>query len=171
MNKNLLLIGIIFLFFICISIPITIGLLPEKPVITFDQVDYEIGDNVKVTLYSGSNIDGFLVNIQYGRETSVDYVEDFHTKYVTASGNTATISFRASKGDTYVTIEAWAFDAPENQGGIPSEKAMSSIWIKSIKHNSASDFPEDNSTPSFEFIFVISSIFVLFVLKKCSQGR
>ena len=61
-------------------------------------------------------------------------MENYHQRYVSSSGDSTTISFRASKGDTYVTVEAWAFDAPESQGGIMSEKETSQVWIKDKEH-------------------------------------
>jgi len=103
--------------------------------IKFSKKQYEIGDDVVITLEGipnpdgRDNIDGFLVNIMYGTD-GTDYILNYHNKYVKATGDDATISFTASKGDTYITVEAWAFDYPESQGGIMSETATGQVWIK-----------------------------------------
>lgn len=112
---------------------------PSVPTISFDKSTYNLGDMVSVSLKSTPNplgrntVAGFLVNIYYG-SSGVDWVEDFHTKFVSASSFASTLSFKPAKGDTYITVEAWAFDAPESQGGIPSEKRMSQIWVKDKVH-------------------------------------
>lgn len=108
---------------------------PDIKPIDFGEDEYRLGEYVSVFLEGipnpdgRNNIDGFLVNILYGTD-GTDYVEDYHNKYISSTGNKATVSFRASKGDTYITVEAWAFDAPESQGGIMSEKSQGSVWIK-----------------------------------------
>lgn len=108
---------------------------PSVPTIEFSVDEYRLGDSVYVTFTSTPNplgrnkVDGFLVNAIYGKD-GVDYIPGYQAKYVSAGTNTATVSFSARKGDNYITVEAWAFDAPENQGGIPSEKNTESIWIK-----------------------------------------
>lgn len=112
---------------------------PDIKPIKFGEDEYHMGNTVMVYLEGipnpagRNNIDGFLVNILYGGDGS-DYVENYHQKYVSSSGNIATISFRASKGDTYVTVEAWAFDGPESEGGIMSGKETSQVWIKDKEH-------------------------------------
>lgn len=105
-----------------------------KPIV-FSETTYELGDTVVITLEGVPNaegrntIDGFLVNIMYGTD-GTDYIEGYHLKYVKATGYKSTISFEAAKGDTYVTVEAWAFDYPEASGGIMSEKETAHVWIK-----------------------------------------
>lgn len=112
---------------------------PDIKTITFGDTQYHLGDTVVINLEGIPNpegrkeIDGFLVNLRYGGVHSMDFVEDYQNKYISSSGTTATISFRATKGDTYVTVEAWAFDYPKNQGGIMSEKTTSQVWIKDEK--------------------------------------
>lgn len=107
--------------------------------IEFGEDEYNMGNAVTIHLEGIPNpegrnkIDGFIVNILYGTD-GTDYVENYHQRYVSSSGDSTTISFRASKGDTYVTVEAWAFDAPESQGGIMSEKETSQVWIKDKEH-------------------------------------
>ena len=113
---------------------------PDIKPIRFDDSQYNLGDSVTITLEGIPNpegrntIDGFLVNILYGRD-GIDYVVGYHLKYIKASFfNNAQITFTPSKGDTYITIEAWAFDYPESEGGIMSEKAEGQIWIKDKEH-------------------------------------
>ena len=113
---------------------------PDIKPIEFGEDEYNMGETVTVYLEGIpnpeglNNIDGFLVIIRYGGLHGMDIVEDYDGKYVSSTGNTATISFRASKGDTYVGVEAWAFDYPESQGGIMSEKAQATVWIKDKEH-------------------------------------
>lgn len=108
---------------------------PDIKPITFSKDEYNLGDTVTVYLEGVPNIegrnkiDGFLVSIIYGRD-GVDFVEDYNYKYITASGTTAVIIFKPTKADTYVTVEAWAFDAPEDEGGIMSEGEIAQVWIK-----------------------------------------
>jgi len=109
---------------------------PDIKPITFSAEEYELGDTVVITLEGVPNplgrdtIDGFIVNVLYGKD-GVDYVLDYHNKYISSTGSTtATISFTVAKGDKYVTVEAWAFDYPESQGGIMSEKVMGQVWVK-----------------------------------------
>lgn len=108
---------------------------PDIEPITFSQDEYRLGETVTVYLEgipnpSGrNNIDGFLVSIIYGTD-GVDFVEDYNYKYISATGTNAIIIFKPSKADTYITVEAWAFDAPEDQGGIMSEGEMAQVWIK-----------------------------------------
>jgi hypothetical protein len=110
---------------------------PDIKPIEFGDDEYNLGDTVVIYLEGIPNpdgrnrIDGFLVNIQYGRSGwIIDTVEDYYLKYVKATQNKATISFKASKGDTYVNVEAWAFDEAEDEGGIMSEGETAQIWIK-----------------------------------------
>jgi len=108
---------------------------PDIKPIQFSEASYNLGDIVSITLEGipnpkGTNqINGFLVNIFYGKD-GYDYFPGYHQEYVYASGNTATISITPAKGDNYLTIEAWAFDAPESTGGLMSEKETASTWIK-----------------------------------------
>jgi len=109
----------------------------KKPV--FGKDSYNMGDTVAITLEGIPNseglntVNGFLVNIMYGQDGN-DYILDYHGKYVYATGNKATINVDAAKGDTYITVEAWAFDKPEDSGGIMSEKATGQVWIKDKEH-------------------------------------
>lgn len=108
---------------------------PDIKPVKFHQDGYELGDTVVILLEGIPNpegrntIDGFLVNVMYGKD-GTDYIENYHLKYISASGYKATISFEASKGDTYITVEAWAFDYPEASGGIMSEKETAHVWVK-----------------------------------------
>jgi len=113
---------------------------PDIKPIKFGEDEYNMGETVTIYLEGIPNpeglntINGFLVIIRYGGLHGMDIVEDYDGKYISATGNTATISFRTSKGDTYIGVEAWAFDYPESQGGIMSEKAQATVWIKDKKH-------------------------------------
>jgi len=128
---------------------------PDIKPIKFSEVEYRLGDTVVITLEGIPNpkgrneIDGFMVDIIYGRD-GVDYVENYDGKYVSATGTISTISFRAAKGDTYVSIDAWAFDAPENLGGIMSEKETACVWIK------------DKESPPVEFDWL--GVFVALII-------
>jgi|GEM_PF-4206586 len=108
--------------------------MPGTPTITFNQEEYDKGDTVVVTFESEPNpkgrntIDSFFVRIIYGT-TGTNYVAGY-PKHINAYNEQATVSFTPQFGDEYVTIKVNAFDAPENQGGIPSEMATESIWIK-----------------------------------------
>ena len=108
---------------------------PSVPTIEFSDDEYRLGDTVYVTLTSTPNpdgrntVDGFLVNAFYGKD-GMDYLPNYQARYVGAGDNIVTLSFNANKGDAYITVEAWAFDRPESQGGIPSEKSTASIWVK-----------------------------------------
>ena len=133
---------------------------PDIKPIEFGEVEYRLGDTVTIYLEgipnpSGRNkIDGFLVNIMYGESGwTVDYVEEYHLKYISATGNKATISFRASKGDTYVNVEAWAFDSPEVTGGIMSEGETAQVWIK-----------DKESAPIVDFLPLIVAIAVFIIM-------
>jgi len=134
---------------------------PSVPSITFDKDSYNLGDTAVINLESTPNplgrntVAGFLVNIYYG-SSGVDWVEDFHTKFVSASSFASTLSFKPAKGDCYVTVEAWAFDAPESQGGIPSEKRMSQIWVKDKVH--------EPITADYLGILVFIILLVLFII-------
>lgn len=103
--------------------------------INFSKEEYRLGDTVVINLEGIPNpegrnkIDGFLVSIIYGT-SGTDFVQDYDLKYISSTGSHATITFRASKGDTYVTVEAWAFDQPESEGGIMSEGETAQVWIK-----------------------------------------
>jgi len=109
---------------------------PDIKTPEFGDTFYHLGDTVTINLEGIPNtegrnsVDGFLVDIRYGGFHGTDFVQDYNAKYIKATGSKATISFKASKGDTYVAVEAWAFDAPENTGGIMSEKGQAEIWIK-----------------------------------------
>jgi len=136
---------------------------PDMKPIKFGANKYHLGDTVTIYLEgipnpTGRNkVDGFLLNIKYGR-TGVDYVEDYHLKYISATQSKATISFRASKGDTYVNVESWAFDAPEVEGGIMSEGEESEVWIMDKESNT----PQD---PSYWLVYVLTIIvFAIFAL-------
>jgi len=139
---------------------------PSIPTISFNQDEYRLGDTVTVTLTSWPNpegrnkVDSFLVNAIYGKD-GVDYVDTYHTKNIRATDNEATFSFKVSKGDLYVTVEAWAFDAPEDEGGIPSEKATASIWIKD-KESQPVDFDWLGVLIAIA-IFIVFGIIALFV--------
>lgn len=140
---------------------------PEKPTIIFDQVEYDKGDTVKITLYNEENIDGFLVDIIYGSD-GMDYVEDYDSKYISALGNSATISFHASKGDTYITVEAYAFEKPEYEGGIPSDKATSQIFVSGISSTTddqyLTDGENENNNNSGIFVMLVAIGLVVIAL-------
>lgn len=132
-----------------------------KP-ITFGENQYNLGDTVEIIFEgipnpSGTNrVDGFLVNILYGQD-GTDYIQDFHLKYVSATNNKRTITFQAAKGDTYITVEAWAFDAPETTGGVMSEKETGQVWVKDKEHE---PIPLDYSV----LLIAVGIIFVFGIL-------
>jgi len=66
---------ILIIFLVLITYVDIVNAYPQEPTIIFDQVEYHIGDTVKITLYCEENIDGFLVDIIYGSD-GIDYVED-----------------------------------------------------------------------------------------------
>lgn len=109
--------------------------LPGLPTIAFDKVSYEMGDNCFVTVESEPNPLGtntiyeFFVKAYYGT-AGVDYVSNDYPKYVPASGGRATFSFRVTRGDRYITVEANAFDASHSKGGLPSETGKSIVYAK-----------------------------------------
>lgn len=157
MNKKLILIlSIISLFF---SSYTTIA-YPSNPTIIFDHVQYSMGDNVKITLYCEDNIDRFLVALRYGGLDGMDFVEDYDYKYISATGNSATITFRAAKADTYVGVEAWALD----KDGIPSEVTTSEVYISDTPSNPI-DYTADDTTSSFNLeLFLIYSVIIIIAL-------
>ena len=92
-----------------------------------------MGDICYVTVESEPNplgrntIHEFFIKAFYGT-SGTDII--YGPNYVTASGNQATFSFTLSRGDRYVTVEATAFDAPHNQGGLPSETGRNTVFVK-----------------------------------------
>jgi len=109
---------------------------PDMEPITFGDTQYSLGDTIVINFEgipnpTGRNaIDGFYVALRYGDFHSMDFVGDYNYKYIPATGNKGTISFTASKCDTYLSVEAWAFDYPKSQGGIMSGRKTAQIWIK-----------------------------------------
>ena len=107
--------------------------IPGMPTISFDKDIYEMGDTCYVTVQSEPNSLGrntiyeFFVKSFYGT-SGTDII--YQPNYIVASGNQATFSFRLARGDEYVTVEATAFDAPHNQGGLPSETGRNYVYVK-----------------------------------------
>jgi len=168
MKKNNLSI-ILLIILLIIILPFIFSTEAKPNNIIFENDSYEMGDEIRIQLEAmpnpkGTNrIDGFLVNIFYGTD-GVDYVENYNAKYIPAADNSAIISFRASKGDNYITVESWAFDAPKDSGGIPSEKSTAQIWINDISSNPIDNSQdENNNTPGFE---LISLLFILLIITK-----
>lgn len=138
---------------------------PDIKPIHFNQADYELGDDVMITLEGVPNnagtgeIHGFLVNIMYGKD-GADYLPNYHLEYVYASGTTATITVTPAKGDTYLTVEAWAFDAPESTGGLMSETAEASTWIKDEQYEP----PAENVWVYIIAIFIALAFIIVAVI-------
>lgn len=118
---------------------------PSMKPIKFSKSEYNMGDTVSITFEGipnplGKNdIDGFLIALRYGNFHSMDFVEDYDYKYVSSSGDTLTISFVSAKGDTYLSVEAYAFDYPKDIGGLMSGKEQAQVWIKDKEHAPITD--------------------------------
>lgn len=117
----------------------TIGLgmmeqIPGIPVISFDKTVYEQGDTCTVAMISEPNPLGrdaiyeFYVKAYWQGHIGSTYV--YGPAFVSASGNSATVSFTLADGDKYLIVEASAWDAPSGQGGLMSETGKSMVYVK-----------------------------------------
>ncbi|GAG78655.1 unnamed protein product, partial [marine sediment metagenome] len=118
-----------------VKIPHTILIIDtiRTPTISFDKDIYNMGDTCYVTVQSEPNPLGrntiyeFFVRSFYGTAgTEIIYSE----KYIPASGTQAAFSFRLARGDKFVTVEATAFDAAHNRGGLPSDMGRNYFFVK-----------------------------------------
>ena len=130
--------------FFTVTLEELLGAPGIKP-IEFNQQGYQVGDKARITLEGipnplGKNyVDGFLVNVMYGTD-GTDYILDYHNKYVSvSSSNKVVLEFTCAKGDTYICVEAWAFDAPEATGGIMSEKQADCGWVEEFEPEPGED--------------------------------
>jgi len=107
--------------------------IPGMPTITFDKTYYNMGDICYATIVSVPNSQGrntineFFVRAYY-QDEPINYL--YGPVYVKASGNQIVVSFSLPKGDRNCVVEANAFDAPHDQGGLASETGKRTVFVK-----------------------------------------